>query len=244
MIYCTVDGYRERVTQVRKEGAPKFFKFFDGGNTPDLAFAKAEDVFTRMMLPWVPWPLWAKKKGTSLDLGYGGGGQVLAARKHFTYVFGLDVHNEGMYVCNELRRRGASRFILIRGDGSKIYHICDNHIDFVHSWVTLMHVGTINIVKKYLKEIYRVMKPGGIAVLFFSRLLNTGTDFSDWKNDIEKEGTYREKAGRRVNQINLQIGMKFFEALCKDAGFILVNRTVSHSPTGVCGGQHGAIIRK
>lgn len=237
MIECTVDGYRERVTQVRKIGSAKFFKFFDGGNTPDLAFAKAEDVFIRMMLPW------AREKGTSLDLGYGGGGQVLAATKHFKHAYGLDVHNEMDYVSAELWRRGTYNFSLIRGDGSKI-HMVEHCLDFVHSWVTLMHVGIINTVKMYLKEIYRTLRPKGIAVLYFSRLLNTGTTFSDWERDIENEKLCRERVGRRVNQINLQIGMKFFEDLCKNVGFSLVDRTVSHGPTGVCGGQHGVIISK
>ena len=246
MIECTVDGYRERVAQVRKIGAAKFFKFFDGGDTPDKAFAKAEDIFVRMMVPWTPWPPSARRRMTSLDLGYGGGCQLLAATKRFSHSYGLDVHNEGIYVGDELRRRGVYNFTLVRGDGESIPPPVppSDHVDFVHSWVTLMHVGTIDIVKKYLKEIYRVMRTEAIAVLYFSRPIKSGNTFDDWKNDIENEPLYREKGRRRVNQINLSIGMKFFETLCKDAGFILVDRTVSHGPTGICGGQHGVVISK
>lgn len=238
MIECTIDGYRERIAQLRKKGAAPFFKFFDGGSTPDIAFSKAEDIFIRMMLPW------AKKRGTCLDLGYGGGCQLFTSAKYFNHSYGLDVHNEYDYVCDELLKRGVNNFTLIRGDGSSI-PLPNNHVDFVYSWVTLMHVGTIDIVKKYLKEMYRVMKRGAVGVLYFARLLKTGNTLSDWRFDIEYEGSFQELIGEEVNQINLRIGMKFFESLCEDAGFTVMFRTVSRDSSSlICGGQHGVIINK
>ena len=97
---CTPEGFAGRVKQLRELNNPdKFFTFFDGGGTADGAFNKAYDIFERLMLPWV------RQYGTSLDIGYGGGGQVLAASKHFDIVMGIDVHGEFEYVLNHINTK-------------------------------------------------------------------------------------------------------------------------------------------
>jgi len=236
---CTPEGFAGRVKQLRELNNPdKFFSFFDGGGTVQGAFDKALDIFERLMLPW------AKQPGTSLDIGYGGGGQVRAASLLFEHSIGIDVHNEWEYVIKYIARYEKQTKTLVQGDGHTLKEIGDNEIDFIHSWTTFMHLGTIDIVKGYLKEIHRVLKPGGTAIIYFARLLRSGSTWAEWKEDIENENNFAERHGKiEVNQINILIGLKYFESLVEEAELIPFGRTASHGKKGV-GGQHGVAFMK
>lgn len=241
--------------QRKKENRDAFFQFFDGGRTADGAFLKASDIFQRLMLPYAGKYLGNLKNKTSLDIGYGSGCQLLEASRHFKTAMGIDVHKEKEYVQSELESRGCFNHNLMVCDGVSI-PVPDTTIDFIHSFVTFIHVVKIKVVIDYLKEIQRVLKPGGISVLFFSRILRTGSKQTQaqYLSDVVQEEvtgkTFRESTDNpsmSIWTINLVIAMYYMKKLVEDAGLETVANGASHTMNNKimsCGGQHFVVIRK
>lgn len=244
MNYCNPEGFKKEIKGNIKKGKNFFFSWFDGGKTVAGAFKKSEGIFKRLMLPW------AKKFDTSLDIGYGGGGQVLAASKYFKYALGVDVHEEVEFVEKELKKRNKEKNIaLFIGDG-KTLPVDNEKVDFVSSWVTFLHLGTIEVVESYLKEIYRVLRGGGVAVIFFTRLVRTKSvqTEEEYSEDIIKEKQhitgYREGGPKTlVNRANLVISLWKMASLAKTHGFAVLSTTRSHDKDKIYG-QHGIVIQK
>jgi hypothetical protein len=257
MNYCNPEGFRNEVRQLVSKGRDTFFSWFDGprgeNETADAAFAKAEDVFTRLMLPSAKKYLKKLSTKTSLDIGYGSGGQVLVASRYFGKSYGLDVHEEKDFVMDELKSRGEdSNIELLIGDG-QIIPLPDESIDFIHSWVTFMHLGTAEVTRKYLEEAFRVMNMSGIGVVFFSRMLRSKPheSWNEVLEDIEKEKEgkgFREGGPEtRVRGINIQMAMWFMEDLLGEVGFELLDKTASwevRNRSRLFFGQYGVIFRK
>jgi len=251
---CNPNGFREQIALLAKGDRDEFFNWFDGPKygTTDEVFEKGEDVFKRLFLPWAEKVLGSDlSKKTSLDWGYGSGAQVLAASKFFKKSYGYDVHDQEELVGEELSKRDSGNIELISGDGIKT-KLLNGRADFIHSWTTFMHVGTIDNVKAILKEMRRVMKKGGVGVIFFSRLIRSGKSqtMQQWEADmlIEKKTPpgFREGGPKsKVKSINLQMAMWFMEGLLEETGFQLIAKTVSHDMVGrnaVCHGQHGVVF--
>jgi len=256
MNYCDPQGFKNEIKNNIDRGKEAFFTWFDGGDTVDGSFEKAEGIFKRLMLPWAErfytTTRFDMSNKTSLDIGYGGGGQVLAASKHFKYALGVDVHEEIEFVESELKRRTKGKegnIALFTGDG-KTLPIDDNKVDFVSSWLTFLHLGTMEIVEGYLKEMYRVMIEEAIAVLFFTRLVR-GKNIQtlvEYENDLKLENEhplgYREGGPlTRVNRPNIVISRWKMEELVKKNNFKLLNTTFSHDGDLIYG-QHGIVIQK
>lgn len=254
MNHCDVEGFRNEIKAIRNKGKDEFFTWMDGGEDVDGAFEKAEDVFNRLMLPSAKKHLKKLNKKTSLDIGYGSGGQVLVASMYFDKSYGLDVHEERDFVLDELSARGGKLedIQLLIGDGYVI-PLEEDSVDFVHSWVTFMHLGTADATNEYLAEMFRVMRPGGVAVVYFSRMMRSQREqvWSEVQADInlEKDGPgYREGGPlTRVRGINIQMSMWYMEELATSEGFEVLDHTASWGSIKrrrYFFGQYGIVFRK
>lgn len=241
-LLCDVVGYRETVKNAIDAGMGRFYQFYQ--EKPDCR--RGLLTFKTQFLPFVI--EYVEECGVSLDIGYGPGSMVFAASKYFNMALGVDVHLANEEVATELIRNGCDNFNLYIGDG-KYIPIEDNSIDFIHSWTVFMHFGTVDVVKSYLAECYRVLKPGGVAVLYFARMYRQKPNETkeDWEESIKLEpDLYREKV-RKVNQINLTISMRWMEHEVLEAGFKILERTASTVAVHhieYYHGQHGLVLRK
>ena len=239
---CDVKGYRATVDNAVNVGMPKFYGFYQ--ENPD--FRRGIEVFKTQFLPFVI--EYVDKCGVSLDIGYGPGSMVFAASKYFEMPMGVDVHLQKDVVTKELIRNGCDQFQLYLGDGESI-PIEDGVVDFIHSWTVFMHFGKAEVVRKYLAECYRVLKPGGVAVLYFARMYRQKPNETkeEWEESIELEpDLYREKI-RGVNQINLTISMRWMEEAVLEEGFRILERTASTVAVHhieYYHGQHGLVLRR
>lgn len=245
--------YKEAIAKLEAKGRDKFFPWFDGGKNADDSFNRAQQTFDTMMLPWAEKYIEGSFKiKRSLDIGHGGGGQLLRASSIFKTAFGIDVHNSNTLLNVELMKRSCFNVFMYSTD-SHFFPLGSNCIDFAHSWAVFMHLGSMDTVRVYLQEIYRVLKYGGIAVIYFSRLFRSKVDQTqeEYRKDITEETKiqkgYNEKQDVPVNQINLRIALWRMEAEAEHAGLTIVNRTASHQVKNrqiIVGGQHGLILRK
>jgi ubiquinone/menaquinone biosynthesis C-methylase UbiE len=247
-------GFREEVDRVACQGKDAFFTWFDSAQNTDMAFLRGQwDFMVHIGLPLSEYISNPEDK-IALEIGHGGGRILLAACRSFKKAMGVDVHDNNKLVEAELKNRGVSNFELFKADGSSL-PVEDSTIDVVYSFIVLQHVEKIDIFKRYLEETYRVLKSGGIAILYFGRKcffsLNSRSYFS-YLIDCFLERLLLIKGFKelpaKVNCKNLIISLRYAEKLAKRCGFLILKECVSHKkvPDGIslCGGQHGLILKK
>ena len=256
MNYCNPEGFRNEIKELLARGdIDTFYHWFDGGGTKEGAFEKGKDVFARVISPYMYKyrQVKANEKLVALDLGYGAGTKIQAALGPFSTVYGVDVHEEFDFVFDNLNIPKDREVRLLAGDGTTI-PVGSTMVDFLYSWSVFGRLGTIKNVEQYLKEIYRVLKPGGVAVLFFVRLLRSGKNqtWGEVEADMVKETThptgYREGGPKsKVKSINLVVSMYVMEQLAEAAKFKVLEKTASWSHTvagRVYHGQYGIVLMK
>ena len=246
-LQCTPEGYKQALKDIADKGESALFRFYSMGRN----FEKRRTVFSTQVLPFYQ----AHGNGRyreSLDIGYGPGALVMEAAKHFVWSYGIDVHGQDDFVHSIIMNRGCYNARFYTGDGRTLSPFIDNSFDLVYSWTVFMHMGTIAVVESYLKDIFRVLRPDGIAVIYFARMYRKkGHETKDeWLESIDREHAlplYREKGPKKIQKINLTISMRWFEQTAEKYGFELVEKTASTRAVHAIEyyhGQHGVVLRK
>lgn len=103
---------------------------------------------------------------TLVDIGCGVGRNSFAFAEHFGEVVGVDVSEVMVDKAKALKSKlGASNVRFVHGNGVDLRFLDDASVDFAFSYVTLIHVPGPHIIKNYVREMERVVRPGG--TLFF-----------------------------------------------------------------------------
>lgn len=106
---------------------------------------------------------------TTLELGCGHGRNVELLRKLAKTVILVDVNDLCLAACRE--RFGATRdgcdFRYHQTIGNRLDGIADGSVTLVYSWDTMVHFDKL-VVRDYVGEFARVLRPGGHAFLHYS----------------------------------------------------------------------------
>jgi ubiquinone/menaquinone biosynthesis C-methylase UbiE len=111
-------------------------------------------------------PLGKISTGTMVEIGCGLGRMTHRFSERFGRVYAVDVSPE-MLTRAKAQWAGLSNVEFILGHGNDLPGIADHSVDFVFSFIVLQHVPDQTIVKDYLRETARVLKPGALAHLQF-----------------------------------------------------------------------------
>jgi len=98
--------------------------------------------------------------GTFMDFGCGVGRVSKALRKRFAFGYGVDIAPKMI----ELARTYVDGVDFIINQSDSLSQFNDNSIDFVYSHIVLQHIPSHYQVK-YIRELLRVLKPGGLAAI-------------------------------------------------------------------------------
>jgi ubiquinone/menaquinone biosynthesis C-methylase UbiE len=98
--------------------------------------------------------------GRALDFGCGVGRLSAAMRLYFSEVCGVDV-SENMI---RLARQHSPACAFFPNQTDKLSMFQDDFFDFVYSNIVLQHQATKQVVKAYIAEFVRVVKPSGMIV--------------------------------------------------------------------------------
>ena len=249
-----ITGFREEISKAAESSEDEFFRWFDAAGSAEESFIRGEWDFALhvagKIAPWIETP----EKKTILEIGYGGGRILSAAARAFQKAVGVDIHGHHEFVAKALAERGMKNLELLATDGSSI--ACpDSSIDVVYSFIVMQHMERIAIWQSYLRETYRIMKPGGVAMLYFGRwaplTLGKRRPFAYWAERFCERfflpKGYKELPAH-VNDTNLIVTLPYAKNFARSLGFEVLGVTVSRRrvPDGlsILGSQHGLILSK
>ena len=249
-----IKGFKKEIDKASKISKHYFFTWFNEAKDINTSFIRGSwDFNLHIALPLAKFIKDPENK-TILEIGHGGGRILAAASRSFKECIGIDIHEHNKLVENEFKKRGINNVKLILTDGTHI-PIENNSIDVVYSFIVLQHVEKIEIFQNYLRETYRVLKPNGIAVLYFGRHQIVSKNKSlklFYMLDCILERLFLPKGyvelPAPVNSTNLKVSLHYSKKLSSQIGFKILETLVSHKkvPNGInlLGGQHGLVLRK
>jgi ubiquinone/menaquinone biosynthesis C-methylase UbiE len=179
------------------------------------------------------------ENSVALEIGYGGGRLVHAASHLFEKVIGVDIHQYSDFVLSLLKSRHVENVYLYQSDG-KTLPVDDQSVDFIYSFIVFVHLSSPMVLERYLSEISRILKPGGIASLYYGRPYSYRTRTS--KNDLVKiaysmieplaeffildlfGNGYRTFPNAEANGVSLMVSRRKMRKISKELGFEIVSQ--------------------
>ena len=118
---------------------------------------KVENILTKLFNPlgFVP------EKKVMLDIGCGIGRMTFAFAKIFREVHGTDISAEMLKRANE-KAQNYSNVFLSLSSGKGLGQCGTHFFDFCISHLVFTHIPDENIIFEYIKEMGRILKPGGL----------------------------------------------------------------------------------
>jgi ubiquinone/menaquinone biosynthesis C-methylase UbiE len=180
------------------------------------------------------WPHWEKllfrdidtSKMIALEYGCGPGRNLIKFNKLFARIDGVDISRE---VLNKAKLNLRSQSLY--NDETRLIHCVGDEIpgpgdqyDFVFSTICLQHIACYSIRFNIFKEIYRVLKPGGILSFqmgFGKRPATTSCDY--YADSIKAEHTNGKYDVRISNETPLKddltdkLNFKKYESIIVDS---------------------------
>jgi len=122
-----------------------------------------------------------KPRGVALDLGCGIGRLSLALADHFDAVHGVDISSEMIRRANDLKADlGYTNIEYHCNNGIDFAFMPSNSCDFGFSYFVLQHIPSTQVVFGYIRELGRVVKPGG-HLLFQVPIYREGVHVATWQ---------------------------------------------------------------
>ncbi len=120
-------------------------------------FATASDLINGLVSDFKRLP----GRDAALEIGCGPGRLMRPLSRYFGEIHGVDVSDEMIKLARE-RLRDTPNAHPHHGSGSDLGMFADGKFDFVYSYAVFQHIPSREVVFNYLREAWRVLKPGGI----------------------------------------------------------------------------------
>ncbi len=130
-----------------------------------------------------------------VDLAAGHGRNSAKLLPHADLLIIVDINQECIDYCkarfaDKERPRGIGNIRYLKNDGITLRGIPDSSVSLVYSFDSMVHFAN-EVIQEYLKDFYRVLKPGGHCFCHHSNYTgNPGGDFRQsphWRNFMSKE---------------------------------------------------------
>lgn len=246
--------FKNEIGQAAMHSRDAFFTWFNQAEDADASFVRGQWDFDLHIANPLAAHLEQPEKLTCLEIGHGGGRLLNAAARHFFKAIGVDIHAQNDLVMKELHARGLQNVELHMANGASI-PLPTSGLNVVYSFIVLQHVKKIAVFHDYLREAFRVLKPGGVAILYFGRKahwsINKRNRFLFWLECIFENFWMPvgfSEIPAQVNHTNLLITRKYAKKFAQETGFHFLRFVVSFKDVpagfGRYGGQHGILLRK
>jgi SAM-dependent methyltransferase len=108
----------------------------------------------------------------ALEIGCGPGRLMKPLSRSFGEIHGVDVSDEMVKIARE-RLRGIPHAHVHATNGASLALFADDSFDFIYSYAVFQHIPSRDVIFEYMREIHRVLKPGGIFRGQFNGLAHT-----------------------------------------------------------------------
>jgi ubiquinone/menaquinone biosynthesis C-methylase UbiE len=96
----------------------------------------------------------------ALDFGCGVGRLTRAMTRHFSHCIGIDVAETMIEQATQLNHGSACTFVV--NETNDLARFEDSTFDFVYSALVLQHLPTVEVIRTFIAEFLRVLKPDGL----------------------------------------------------------------------------------
>ena len=96
----------------------------------------------------------------ALDFGCGVGRLTRAMARYFAHCTGVDVADTMIEQARQFNHGSACTFIL--NETNDLGRFEDSTFDLVYSALVLQHLPTVEVIRTFIAELFRVLKPGGL----------------------------------------------------------------------------------
>ena len=162
-----------------REDAYYYVAFGGKGQKEGEFFATAADVIRALTAELKRLPAHDANTRRALEIGCGPGRLMRPLSRHFAEIHGLDVSDEMIRLAKENLRDTPNAFPAVAG-GTGLSGYANDSFDFVYSYAVFQHIPSQEVVVKYLREMRRVLRVGGLARLQFNGLPQTGGSLDTW----------------------------------------------------------------
>jgi SAM-dependent methyltransferase len=114
----------------------------------------------------------------ALEIGCGPGRLMKPLSRHFGEIHGVDVSDEMIRLARE-RLAHIPHAHVHTTDGASLALFADESFEFIYSYAVFQHIPSRDVVLEYMREIRRVLKPGGVFRGQFNGLPHS-SDLSTW----------------------------------------------------------------
>ena len=108
----------------------------------------------------------------ALEIGCGSGRLMRAMSRHFVEIHGVDVSDEMIALARERLQDIPHAYPHVT-EGASLSQFEGESFDFVYSYTVFQHIPSREVVLRYLREIQRILRVGGLARLQFDGLPQT-----------------------------------------------------------------------
>ncbi len=157
-----------------------YYVAFGGRDQEEADFlATAADVLRSIETQLRRLPAHANRRAwRALEIGCGPGRLVKPLSRHFGEIHGVDVSDEMIRLARE-RLADIPHAHFHATNGANLAQFADDSFDFIYSYAVFQHIPSRDVVLEYMREIARVLKPGGVFHGQFSGLAHSG-DINTW----------------------------------------------------------------
>jgi ubiquinone/menaquinone biosynthesis C-methylase UbiE len=125
-------------------------------------------------------PAKSRASWKALEIGCGPGRLLRPMSRHFAEIHGVDVSDEMVTLAKEKLRDIPNAHAQVC-DGARLTAFADASIDFIYSYAVFQHIPSREVVLEYMREVQRVLKPGGLARLQLNGLPRSLDDqYTTW----------------------------------------------------------------
>jgi len=169
--------------QRAREDAHYYVAFGSRDQAEEDFLATAADVLRSIEAQLKRMPAKANRRAwRALEIGCGPGRLVKPLSRHFGEIHGVDVSDEMIRLARE-RLADIPHAHFHATNGASLGLFADDSFEFIYSYAVFQHIPSRDVVLEYMREIRRVLKPGGVFHGQFNGLMHPG-DTNTWSGVV------------------------------------------------------------
>jgi SAM-dependent methyltransferase len=163
----TIDLMRQDWDERARKDAFHYIASWRKDWTPESFFQSGEEDYQQLVVPVFDRRGWEPESMAMLELGCGAGRMTRSFAKRFERVYAFDISKEMLGHAQTLFSE-ASNVEWILGNGTDLSGLGDETVDFAFSYIVLQHMPEPTFALRYIREMLRVLKPGGLFLFQFN----------------------------------------------------------------------------